>query len=107
MAKHKKELNKKLATQTLRAGTQNAAVQEDDKDTKYVTSISLETDGMLSRKELLKSVGYQGMTIPLGDAESNGKYKGILNRIGKTCTSQVGQPEIVPRQLCNLLFGIR
>ena len=57
-------------------------MQEDDGDTKSVTSISLEANGMPSREELLKSRGYQGMNIALGDAESYGEYKGILNGIG-------------------------
>ena len=46
MAKHRKELNKKLAARTTRAGTQNAAVQEDNDDTKSVKLIRLKADGM-------------------------------------------------------------
>ena len=59
MAKCKKELNEKLDTQTPRAGTQNAAVQENNEITKSIASISLEVDGMPSREELLELLGYQ------------------------------------------------
>ena len=71
MAKHKNELKKKLAAQTPRAGTQNAAVQDDYQDTKSVASTILKADGMPSREELLKSLGYQETNIDLGDAESD------------------------------------
>ena len=100
MAKHKKELNKKLATQTPRAGTQNAAVKEDDEDTKSVASISLKANGMPSSDELLKLMGYQGINIDLGDIESDGKYKGILNGIGMS-NQGLSKSKPVRLKLCN------
>ena len=80
IAKRKKKLDKKVGTP--RAGTQNAAVQEDNEDTKSVTLFGLKADVMPSRDELLKSLSYQGMNIALNDAESDGEYEGILNGIG-------------------------
>ena len=57
-------------------------MQEDDEDNKSVASISFNADGMPSREELLKLMGYQGISVALCDAESDGEYKCILNRIG-------------------------
>ena len=80
IAKCKEELEEKV--QTPRAGMKNAAVKEDNEDSKSIALIDLKAIGMPSREELLKSLGYQGMNIVLGNAESDGGYKGILSRIG-------------------------
>ena len=69
IAKRKKELDKKV--QNSRKETQNAAVQGDNDDTRSVKLIGLKADGMPSREDLLKSLGYQGVNIDLGDAESD------------------------------------
>ena len=81
MAKRKKGLNEKLAVQSLKVGTQNADMQEEDDDLNYVASIGLEADGMPSRDELLKSLGYKGMNIA-SHTQSDGKYDDIINGIG-------------------------
>ena len=80
MTKRKKGLNKKLATQSPRVGTKNEAVQEEDENLKYVASISLEADGMPSRDEVLKSLGYQGINID-SDTPSDGEYDDNINGI--------------------------
>ena len=100
MARHKKELEKKLATQTPRVGTQNATVQRDDKDTKSVTSISPKANGIPSREELLKLLGYQGMNIALGNAKSNGEYEGIL-KIISMFNQGPDKSKPAPLRLCN------
>ena len=100
MAKCKKELNEKLDTQTPRAGTQNAAVQENNEITKSIASISLEVDGMPSREELLELLGYQWLNIALVGAESDGDYKGTLNRIGMF-NQDLGESKHVRLKLCD------
>ena len=80
MTKRKKGLNKKLATQSPRVGTKNAAVQEEDENLNYVASISLEADEMPSRDEVLKSLGYQGINID-SDTPSDGEYDDNINGI--------------------------
>ena len=82
MVKRKKELDRKLAAQTHIEGNHNADVQDNNEDTKSVALTSLEVNGMPSMEELLKSLSYQGMNIALGNAKSDGEYKGVLNGIG-------------------------
>jgi hypothetical protein len=57
MASVKKNLDAKRSS---KAGTQHAAVEEEELS---VASITLEDDGMPSREEMLKVMGYQGMNI--------------------------------------------
>ena len=69
MASRKKDLDAKRGS---KAGTQHAAVEEEELS---VASITLEDDGMPSREEMLKAMGYQGMNVALSDAESDGEWK--------------------------------
>ena len=52
---------------------------------------------------MLKVVGYQGMNIALSEAESDGKYKGILNGIGMSNQFSMGPDKSKPARLklCN------
>ena len=53
-----------------------------EKDEASIASISLEDERMPSREEMFKVMGYQETNIALSEAESDGEYEGILNRIG-------------------------
>ena len=66
---------------TSKTGTQHAAIQEVEEDANSIGSIELESDGMPSRAEFLKSFGYQGMnvgSVPPIDRE----YESIMEGIG-------------------------
>ena len=58
---------------------------------------------MPSRKELLKSLGYQAMNIDLSNAESDGEYKGILNIIDMF-NQGLGKLKPAHIKLCNWKF---
>ena len=93
MASHKKDLD---AMRGSKVGTQHAAVEEEELS---VASITLEDDGIPSREEILKAMGYQGMNVTLSKAESDGAYEGILNRIGMSNQFSLGLDKSKPGRL--------
>ena len=93
MASRKKELD---ANRSSKVGTQHAAVEEEELS---VASITLEDNGMPSREEMIKAMGYQGMNVALSEAESDGKYKDILNGIGMSNQFSMGSDKSKPARL--------
>ena len=69
------------STYASKVGTQHAVVQEAEDDVDSVGSIELDSDGMPSRAEFLKSFGYQGMNIG-NEPPSNDEYESLLEGIG-------------------------
>ena len=90
MASHKKDIDVKRAP---KVGTQHAAVEEDEA---YVASIALEDNRMPTREKIGRVMGYQEMNIALSKAESDGKYKGILNGIGMSNQFSMGPDKSNP-----------
>ena len=64
-----------------------------------VTSITLEDDGIPSREEMRKVMGYQGMNVALNEAESDGEYEDILNGIGMSNQFSMGSDKSKPARL--------
>ena len=93
MASCKKDLDAKRAP---KIGTQYAAVEEEGAS---VVLIVLEDDGMLTREDMLKAMGYQGMNIALSKTESDGEYEHILNGIGMSNQFSMGSDKSKPTRL--------
>jgi hypothetical protein len=93
MASVKKNLDAKRSS---KAGTQHAAVEEEELS---VASITLEDDGMTSREEMLKAMGYQGMNFALREVESDNEYEDLLNGIGLSGQYSMGSEKPKPARL--------